>query len=207
MKTVSPMNNSVESPLKQLRSQTQEAHDRIEGVMRNRFFSGETMSEEGLIELLESYYGLYHGLDRLLVRGVEQYVPTYEYEQRVPRIRRDLGILGQSDDRIDSLPRLTEEELDPPDSIHDLLGTLYVVVGSEKGNAVIRKTLEEDLSAKALEADHYFHGNGPPDGEWTGLRDAIDRTVSTDQQLSSLINSARQTFELYEEWFHDGTSI
>ena len=188
-------------PVELIRDATGAEHSAAESAIEERFF-GPPMTATKFRRLLEAFLGLYRPLDAHLTPRADARLEAFEYRPRTPRLRADLRALGASDAAIDALAQPPDRQLPAVDDPAGLLGCLYVIEGSELGSLVLRERLKAAVELPARRADRFFHDDKHEVARrWRRFRDVFNRRVDSDATLTRAIQAARDTFDLYTEWF------
>ena len=195
------MNESTESPLSLLREQTADLHDQVEALLGNRFFEGDSFTEEDYEALLGGFHRIYSPLEPTLEEALDQHLPRYEYVNRTRQLRDDLLTLGLSRQELSERYQNPESPPFALDSSARVLGCLYVIEGSEMGKKVIRRQLEKNLADEHLAADCFFHDNvDQTRDQWDQFQSSLESVVQTRREKQQLVQTAQDTFS----WFKVG---
>lgn len=182
----------------ELRRATRSEHQSLDEHPAFTALAAGRLGLEGYRQLMALFHGLYAGLDASLDDSCHRLLPPgceYSYVRREPFLARDA-----SDLRATTAPPAKAPQ--PYGSLAGLCGALYVVEGSLLGGAMLQR------ATAALLADHGERG----DAYWRWCRDAggprwaatcglIEESASTARSRDEMILGARETFDLFSDWF------
>lgn len=187
--------------VERLREETREEHERTERAVERRFFGSGEGGRARYVRLLAAFLGLYRPLEGRLGPAVGRHLPSFPFRRRTERLERDLQALGLSDREVEAVPTLGEDHLPVLRTRPAVLGSLYVVEGSQLGHRVLWKQLRPTLDAPATDADAFFGVSAEQTRtRWEQFQEMLNRHVSTDGAVSSAVTTARATFRAYREW-------
>lgn len=188
-------------PVEHIREKTTEEHERTERAVERRFFGSGEMGRDDYTEMLTAFFGLYRPLEERLASAVGRHLPPFSVRRRAERLKDDLRTLGLDDEEIEALPRLGEDRLPFLRTRPAVLGTLYVVEGSQLGHRVLWKRVRTSLKPPAREAGAFL--GVPADRartRWERFREVFDRQMSSHDALTAAVSNARATFRAYRSW-------
>ncbi len=173
-------------PVRQrLRSETAGWHDRVDAVFTRFDLSDAVSYGRFLTAQAMAHLAVEAALD---AAGVAAVLPDWPDRQRAPLLRSDLAALGLATPPLRPFSVL--------DGAAALLGAAYVLEGSRLGGALLRRSVPAALPTQFLGASD--------SAAWRRLLDALDRHVTTAEDVAAATISARQVFSLFEE---SGTTI
>lgn len=200
---------STRSPLELVRDKTSDLHETVESRLGDRFFQEEKLDKEQFLSLLKSFYRIYAPLEAKLLPTVRETFSGYRYEERTERLKDDFRTLGLEESEVDQIEVLPDSLVVSPEEPSELLGCLYVIEGSEMGNRVMRSRLDEGLPEDCLGARSFFRDKTEESTrQWQTFKELLNREVSTSTERERLVDSARDTFELFKrsfEWVPDSS--
>lgn len=192
----------TETPSEAVKEETADLHELVEETLGQRFFQDDELSRDDFIALLRSFYRIYSPLENRMMPILKSTLPEFDYDPRAIRIRQDFKELGVSDEEIDGWELIPRTDLVELTGEPELLGCLYVVEGSEMGNHVMRSQLDDLLPEDCPEADHFFRHKGEQTkNHWTDFKKRLDGDITSEDELSRMIESARETFKLFRKGF------
>lgn len=190
--------------LKRLRHETSERHAALEQRLP---LVDPQLSREGYREILEGFYGYYLPLEaRLNVSPVWAEIGfDFAERRKVPRLEKDLVVLGSAESELARLPRCAE--LPPLDSIPRVLGCLYVVEGATLGGQVITRHLQANLGITPETGGAFFAGYGAETGvRWQAFGAMITAAAEQFGGEDEIVASANRTFETLDRWLFPHTA-
>ena len=91
-----------------------------------------------------------------------------------------------------------------PGSVAEAFGCLYVLEGATLGGQVISRHLARELSLSPANGAAFFNGYGPETGpRWTAFLALLEAHAGQPEQQASVVEAARQTFLLLEQWLRE----
>lgn len=182
--------------LDQIKQQTQDLHDRVEGRMP-------LMRPDLILEqyqaVLQRLYGFYQPLEERLSACVWSDT-TFDPEsrQKTPLLVRDLQVLD---------PVLDWAALPVCGNLPEVggpargLGCAYVLEGSTLGGQIIARHVELTLGLGPDRGTAFFHSYGSDVGaRWRAFRQVLLTYLTTPARQDAAIHAARETFQAFERW-------
>lgn len=189
-----------EDVLGRLRLETRAAHDRLE---RNLDIFGRLTTARGRRQVVERFYGWHAGAEEALspvlsgVLGLD-----YSARSRLGLLRSDLVAIGA--DGAETLPVCAVE---PPATILEALGMLYVLEGSTLGGRVIRR--EMTAAGLSMTGLAFLDPYGGLAGErWRGFLSVLRRESPAGNLTGrdEVVRGGLAGFRQAEAWLCGGTS-
>lgn len=152
-----------------LRTETTQAHEAIEGVVK---FDAITTSSQSYLSLLETFYGFYLPVEKGLLQFEEDFNKLgLKLRSRLKQdlLQDDLSLMGNKKeiDYCDPKPLMS--------SVYEALGVLYVLEGSTLGGQVIHKHLmmKNDFSQRSELKFHAGYGKDTLK-MWSEFKDVLN---------------------------------
>lgn len=177
--------------LDRLKTETAEAHDRVEALAAsNRIMDG-SFSPEEYKQLVARNYILHAAYEHVLEKAVTQlgiHELQYSERQKLPLLRSDLHDMGVPLPEVSLVPSL---QLDTPEQV---LGCMYVLEGSTLGGSVIRRRLIS-LPDFANLPFRFYGAYGERTGPmWTSFRNVVVERIQTPEQEQATVEAATAMF-------------
>jgi heme oxygenase (biliverdin-IX-beta and delta-forming) len=116
--------------------------------------------------------------------------------EKVPLLRRDLRMLGASEEGLAALPRCPATPL--IDGVPRALGCMYVLEGATLGGQIIARHLKAHLGIDERSGGSFFFAYGAEMGTmWHAFVARLNRQPSP---FDSILAAATETFERLEAW-------
>jgi heme oxygenase len=179
-------NGDVGSLRECLRTETSEAHARLDGQLS----ALDLRDVEGYRLFLEiNAAGLLPLEIALEESGVGRHFPDWPLRSRTRAILDDLSCLGC---------RASVPELLPALSTDAIFGTMYVLEGSRLGARMLARRVAQAPHILALGGTRFLnHGNGLP--LWQGFLSRLERHAAAGADTAAVVRAARDAFTLFEQ--------
>lgn len=187
--------------LNRIRVETKAAHQALEVVVIPRIKSAD---REGYIKLLQHFYGYFKPVEDLLdVYMNDKLVPEYSERRKAGALLADLEVMGGIDKeprRSTNLPAITNE--------YQAIGAMYVLEGSTLGGKIISKMLMQRLGKEDNNGIAFFSGYGEhTDAMWASFTNTLDNYTADKEKQDEIVNTATQTFSLFEQWMRANAGV
>lgn len=206
------MEKSSDSLALKLREAVWPLHQRVEQRSPLTPVAEGRASREEYTRALTTLYGFILPLEQ----GMEAFVDSQHNPLSLPEplpsrawkrsdlLRRDLGVLGVSEQRLDELPLC---HLPRPASLEEVFAQLYLLEGSRLGGKVIAASLKRSLGLDQDSGCAYFSSNGQEVGPaWSRFKTALE-ICNTPQSGAKVIAAAIDCFATLEAWFMEADSV
>lgn len=192
------MSSTKISFLKKLKSETQEAHNKIEQSPLTRAIVEKSIRREEYAELLKRFLRFYAPCEKRIRDSSLWQAPALSLEsrQKSPLLEEDLEFLGyapgasQNLQDYGALPQLQEKEA--------ILGYLYVVEGSTLGGQIMGRSIADHLGLAKGKGASFFNSYGKENlaKMWRSFQYFLEDYVRAFPETQApIIESAQQTFE------------
>jgi heme oxygenase len=192
--------------LHQLKDATRAQHTALETAVGEQLGFGQTpVTLERYKTLLQRFWGFYAPLEACIWTRPEWQAQPFQIEQRskAPRLLHDLQVLGAAQkplSQCDELPIIAEWP--------QVLGCLYVLEGATLGGQIIARHLKRELNIDAESGTAFFNSYGAEVGPmWQAFGALISSQVQTPHDVTIAVESAQQTFALFERWLNDESAM
>lgn len=180
--------------LERLKTETREAHDRIEAAID---LDRRIASREAYRDLLTRFYGFHRAweseaADRAPDRAF------FQSRCKTQLLAKDLEALGLKSDDIIRLPQC--RPLMPLPAPEAVLGSMYVVEGSTLGGAMIAREVENRLGLTADTGCAYFRSYGRHVAAMWKSFGAVLLEASSPEADDLIVGAAQETFTLMHDW-------
>ena len=182
-----------------LRTATRALHDATERYAYAAEIRDRTLRPEQLTDLLRKQKHLHRHFDERLARSAS--LLPFEHPL-LPLLRTR---------RADWLPNFPSDASAPPDRLPpyaspaELVGALYVILGSSMGSRMIAKQLARTPTLERTDFRFYERMGEAGGREWRVFLDFLRQTPWTEAQIQTASQSARATFARFERVFREGT--
>lgn len=186
------------SPLKALREQTADLHDRLEAGKLPLMLMAKQPGQEVYAAFLRANYRVFAALEPAISRHIPQSGESGLVFDKSRALVEDLLKLDPDAPPPETLP---DEETKFVDSGPAAWGAAYVLEGSALGGKVILKHMKTLPEIAAREAFAYLSGDeaGPP--RWPAFKRELERRVVSERAAAEAVAAARETFLLMEKAF------
>ena len=193
-KSEGPIGIAPERLSSRLRTATRAEHDSLETVVP---LMSTTMNNQEYGAYLQCLWPLYQAIEYQTEMAQPTWFEDMGLARRLPLLSADLASLGlRAPDTA-----FTHSLMPSLDRHEQRLGMYYVLEGSSLGAKVIRKHLSSNgvvnVDASAQFFDPYGDRMMPT---WLSFKAAIDHYTDNEAASALIIESAKQTFECYENW-------
>lgn len=180
--------------LERLKTETREAHDRIENAID---LDRRIASREAYRDLLIRFYGFHRAWeDEAADKAPDR--AFFQSRCKTRLLARDLEALGLKSEDIIRLPQC--RPLMPLPAPEAVLGSMYVVEGSTLGGAVIARQVEKRLGFTAETGCAYFRSYGRNVAVmWKSLGAKL-LEASSPEADDVIVESAQKTFTVMHDW-------
>jgi heme oxygenase len=183
--------------LDRLKSETRDAHDRLEGELELTSFTG---SPDSYREILARFYG-FHAVWEWEAGAMIADPGFFDPRRKLSLLVRDLRALGASDGEIAALPLCGPAAAMPTRAA--AFGAMYVVEGSTLGGSLIAHNAERRLGIGRDTGCAYFRSYGRDVGRMWKEFGARLLAISGPDTDDLVVSSARRTFECLRGWLTD----
>jgi heme oxygenase len=178
-----------------LRERTRAAHERAEAALP---LLDPALDRDAYRAVLEGFWGFHAALEPRLraVPGVEALGLRLDERRKLPRLERDLRVLGADPVRVPVADRVPA-----PGGVAEALGCMYVLEGATLGGRVISR----HLAARGIGPETggaFFTGYGERTGEmWKAFSRVIGAYAAAHPDAEeAMVRAADDTFALLERW-------
>ncbi len=180
--------------LERLKTETREAHDRIENAIN---LDRRIASRGAYRDLLIRFYGFHRAWeDEAAPMAPDR--AFFQSRRKAQLLARDLEALGLKSEDIIGLPQC--RPLMPLPAPEAVLGSMYVVEGSTLGGAVIARQVEKRLGFTAETGCAYFRSYGRNVAVmWKSLGAKL-LEASSPEADDVIVESAQKTFTVMHDW-------
>lgn len=178
-------------------------HDRFDAQYETVLFFDQT--REGYHQFVRKLYGFYRASEAYLARLREGCIPALI--SRVPAIEKDLRAFGETDESIQQIPLCQDSRLDVLDTLHGVMGYLYIIEGSLFGNDLVAQALQQALHIDRDTGTAFFHVLPFEEiiPRFDGLSSMLrGYTASHPEAKEEIIQGALNTILAYEQWLFEG---
>lgn len=182
--------------LQNLRKETDAYHRALEQNHLSVSLMDEKVSCEDLAVYLEKLYGFVQPFESRYYDRLGTIVSDLETRKKAHLLRSDLAAMGSDADQVMLIHNETLDQVYP--GLPELAGGLYVLEGSVLGGAIIHRHLVSKLGDYG---GSYFPVYGKEiSTKWKGFMQQLE-DYSNAENEGRIIEGARQTFKLLNEWF------
>ncbi|PHN05353.1 biliverdin-producing heme oxygenase [Flavilitoribacter nigricans] len=179
-----------------LRQKTQGLHQQTEAVALGREIMDQTLNLDQYRSLISKNHFLHNNLEPLLLNGLRYHHLTdftHFLHPRMEALRADAHLL--------ELPEINYGvKLPELRSSNEVLGGLYVLLGSNLGGRVIYKALKENLQLRELPDFHFYGSSGNhPAKEWPQFCRMLDSYLLSESDLAGAKLGAEAVFRLVRD--------
>jgi heme oxygenase len=147
---------------------------------------------------LRDFYGVYAPLEETIERSVLR--DHYRDRVKLPHLQQDLIFFGHTEKDLNALPKCMV--ISSPESLAELVGSLYVMEGSTLGALILVKHFHLRFHLGFLKGLSFFSGYADKTHvRWKEWREFSER-FSKEMRLSEdeIGTHAKKTFVHLEEW-------
>lgn len=179
-----------------LRQATQSLHHQTESVARGQEIREHCLSLEQYRDLITKNYFLHHILEPIIQDGLIRYdLSAFNafFHPRLEALHADAALLHLSN---------PSYHLRPPEleSAPQILGGLYVLLGSKLGGRLIYKSLQATPSLQDLSDFHFFASSGDaPAREWPQFCKLLDQYLQSEAELEDAGRGAKTVFRFFRD--------
>lgn len=178
-------------------------HDRFDAQYETVLFFDQT--RENYHQFVRKLYGFYKASEDRLAKLKEGCLP--HLINRLPAVVKDLQAFGETDETMQQIPVCQDERLDILDTLHGVMGYLYIIEGSLFGNDLVAQALHEALQIDRETGTAFFHII-----EFTEILprfeslSAMYRGYAAEhpEAKEEIIQGALNTILAYESWLFEG---
>lgn len=178
-------------------------HDRFDAQYETVLFFDQT--REGYHQFVRKLYGFYRASEARLAKLEEGCIPALI--SRVPALEKDLRVFGETDESIQQIPLCQDSRLDVLDTLHGVMGYLYIIEGSLFGNDLVAQALQQALGIDSESGTAFFHIIAFDEiiPRFSGLSSMLrGYTASRPEAKEEIIQGALNTIQAYEQWLFEG---
>lgn len=178
------------SLMAQLRARTDNAHRRLEQVIR---VEARLADPAQYTALLQCFLGIYRPLEQRLEDSFPHGIAELDLHTRRKShwLEQDLCVLAAQ-------PSVESNDLPPLQTEDQALGCMYVLEGSTLGGQMIARMARETLGLDTDSGGRFFHGYGSETGaRWRAFGTAANAAA---RSAEVVIQSAEATFAAFERW-------
>lgn len=189
--------------LERLRVDTADSHQQIENNSYARSMMDKSMTLPQYTQYLQLFYGFLKPLEQ---RAIHSGLPTelgldMDIRGKTALLESDLLHLGLTSAQLSELPLCTN--LPDISTAERLIGSFYVIEGSTLGGQIITKQLMKFLPVEPEAGISYFNGYGQQTrDQWMSFRELILKYGQSDASRHEIVHSARETFDLLQQWIN-----
>lgn len=179
-----------------LRQATQSLHHQTESVARGQEIRDHRLSMDQYRDLIAKNYFLHHILEPIIQDGLIRYdLSAFNafFHRRLKALEADMALL--------QLPNRSYH-LRPPElkSAAQILGGLYVVLGSKLGGRIIYKSLQATPPLQSISEFHFFASSGDaPAREWPQFCKLLDQYLQSESELEDAGMGAETVFRFFRD--------
>jgi len=178
-------------------------HDRFDAQYETVLFFDQT--RENYHQFVRKLYGFYKPTEERLAKLEEGCVCSLI--NRVPSLVKDLHAFGETDETIQQIPLCQDARLDTLNTLHGVMGYLYIIEGSLFGNDLVAQALHQALQVDSETGTAFFHVI-PFDQiipRFDGLSAMLrGYTAEHPEAKEEIIQGALDTILVYESWIFEG---
>ncbi len=184
--------------LQKLRNETDPHHRALEQNSLSASLMDEKVSQEDLAVYLEKLYGFVQPFETRFYPRLKEVITDLEERKKARVLQSDLSALGKNDpDAIKKIDAASFNRIYP--DLPSLVGGLYVLEGSVLGGAIIHRHLVARLGEQGNTQYFPVYGN-EISKKWKGFMQQLE-AYATEEHEEKIIEGAKQTFVLLDEWF------
>lgn len=186
-----------------LRSETADLHEALEALPFFEALAAGRLSGLAVVSLLRSLSIVHAVLERALAQASEQRVTAMAAHTvpKVPLLVADLALAGAAD--LPSIPAAIDGALDcgaemlaHADRPLSLIGTLYVLEGSQAGGRALQQAYARCLEVADQRLSYFgCYGEDTP-ARWASFTERLRGLALTDDEATEVVASAVRCFEL-----------
>lgn len=178
-------------------------HDRFDAQYETVLFFDQT--REGYHQFVRKLYGFYRASEARLAKLEEGCVPALI--SRLPALEKDLRVFGETDESIRQIPLCQDSRLDVLDTMHGVMGYLYIIEGSLFGNDLVAQALQQALHIDSESGTAFFHVIAfdeiiPRFSSFSSMLRGY--TATHPEAKEEIIQGALNTILAYEQWLFEG---
>ena len=175
-----------------IKEATKSAHLNLEKLVVQQLKSIKT--NEDYSNFLKKFYTYFSQVEKVISPYITpQLLPDYADRRNSSYLENDIEALGSD------VKEIATVEVPKIDSEVSALGALYVMEGSILGGRIIIQMLEK---LGVTEGVTFFSGYGAETGQkWGVFTQVMNQTAKTEQDEEKAVNTANETFQLFEKVF------
>jgi heme oxygenase len=189
--------------MRMLVRRTDHLHNRFDAQYETVLFFDQT--RENYHQFVRKLYGFYKTAEAFLPKFAGECLPRLL--SRVPAIIEDLSTFGETDETIQQIPLCQDERLDVLNTLHGVMGYLYIIEGSLFGNDLVDRALHEALQIDRSTGTAFFHIIEFEEiiPRFDGLSAMLRAyTAEHPEAKEEIIQGAVNTILAYESWLFEG---
>ena len=176
-----------------IRESTKSAHLNLEKLVVQQLKS--IKNEEDYAAFLNKFYAYFSQVERSIAPFInDNILPDHSDRRNSSYLKDDIESLGSI---LDSKPNVAVPKINTTVAA---IGALYVMEGSIMGGRIIVQMLQKLGITKGLS---FFSGYGSETGErWEVFTKVMNDTAKTEEQEDEAVETANETFKLFENLFN-----
>jgi heme oxygenase len=189
--------------MRMLVRRTDHLHNRFDAQYETVLFFDQT--RENYRQIVRKLYGFYKPAEDRLAK-LETCCLTRILD-RVPSIVKDLQELGETSETIEQIPLCQDERMNILDTLHGVMGYLYIIEGSLFGNDLVARALQDALQIDRENGAAFFHVIEFEEiiPRFDGLSAMLrGYTVEHPETREEIVQGALNTILTYEDWLFEG---
>ena len=184
-------------------ARTDHLHNRFDAQYETVLFFDQT--RENYHQFVRKLYGFYKSAEEHLEKLQEGCIP--KLISRVPTLVKDLQVFGETEQTIQQIPLCQDPRLEVLDTLHGVMGYLYIIEGSLFGNDLVAQALQEALQIDSETGTAFFHIIAFDEiiPRFDGLSSMLrGYTAEHPDAKEEIIQGALNTILTYESWLFEG---
>ena len=184
--------HQLEMLSEKIKEETKSAHLSLEKLVVQQLKSIKNNEDYG--NFLKKFYTYFSQVEKVISPYItSQLLPDYADRRNSSYLENDIKALGFDVDETMTVP------VPKIDNEVAALGALYVMEGSIMGGRIIIQMLEK---LGVTEGVSFFSGYGAETGQkWGVFTKVMNDTAKTEQDEEQAVNTANETFQLFEKVF------
>lgn len=178
-------------------------HDRFDAQYETVLFFDQT--REGYHQFVRKLYGFYRASEARLAQLNDGCLPALI--SRAQALEKDLRVFGETDESMRQIPLCPDSRLDVLDTLHGVMGYLYIIEGSLFGNDLVAQALQQALHIDGETGTAFFHIIAFDEiiPRFDGLSSMLrGYTAEHPAAKEEIIQGALNTILTYEQWLFEG---